>query len=88
MGCGLPVIATDSGGLQEYVVGKIVPPSNPKALADAIAEMSELSRVDYRILSEHALKRADSFSWHYITERRVEYYLKAIAHRNEFKLPN
>lgn len=85
MGCGLPVIATDSGGLPEYVVGKIVPPDDPQALADAIAEMADLNRVQYRALSEHAFERANSFSWHYIAERRVEYYQKAIAQHKSLK---
>lgn len=42
MSCGLPVVATRVGGIPEVVVdgetGQIVPPSDPAALANALAE--------------------------------------------------
>jgi glycosyltransferase involved in cell wall biosynthesis len=44
MSCGLPVVGTDQGGLVDYItpdVGRLVPPEDPKSLADAI--LSELS---------------------------------------------
>jgi glycosyltransferase involved in cell wall biosynthesis len=43
MACGLPVLATDVGGtaeaVQEGVTGRLVPPSDPDALAGALAAM-------------------------------------------------
>jgi len=50
MACGLPVIATDVGGISEIMAddyGKVVPPDNPAALAEAVLEFSnrELSGV-------------------------------------------
>jgi glycosyltransferase involved in cell wall biosynthesis len=43
MACGLPVVATAVGGnveiVQDGVNGLLVPPSNPGALASAIAEL-------------------------------------------------
>lgn len=43
MASGLPVIATKVGGIPEVMIeglGSIVPPDNPKALADAIVDLS------------------------------------------------
>lgn len=44
MSCGLPVVATNVGGVPEVVAngrtGLLVPPRNPKALAEAIQELA------------------------------------------------
>ncbi len=45
MGCGLPVVATRSGGIVEIVddkvTGLLVPPLNPEALAEALRQLIE-----------------------------------------------
>ena len=45
LACGVPVIASDVGGLKEYIVDKetgfIVPPGNSKSLAQAILNVLE-----------------------------------------------
>jgi glycosyltransferase involved in cell wall biosynthesis len=46
MACGLPVIATNVGGISEILVkgyGKLVPANNPVALADAIYEFADIN---------------------------------------------
>jgi glycosyltransferase involved in cell wall biosynthesis len=46
MACGLPVIATNVGGISEILVkgyGKLVPANNPVALADAICEFADIN---------------------------------------------
>jgi glycosyltransferase involved in cell wall biosynthesis len=44
MGAGLPVIATDNGGVSEQVIdgqtGRLVPPRDPPSLADALANLA------------------------------------------------
>ena len=44
MACGLPVIATDVGGINEVVMenyGKLVPPNQPELLAKAVLEFAD-----------------------------------------------
>jgi glycosyltransferase involved in cell wall biosynthesis len=43
MACGLPVVATNVGGISEIMAddyGKVVPPDNPLALAEAVIDLS------------------------------------------------
>jgi glycosyltransferase involved in cell wall biosynthesis len=60
-----PVIATDVGGFAEVVVdnktGYIVPPNNPKALADAIRQFYEQDRGP--VFSEHIKTEKQKYSW-------------------------
>jgi glycosyltransferase involved in cell wall biosynthesis len=45
MGCGVPVVATRSGGIQEVVedgaTGHLVPPGSPQALAEAVEALAK-----------------------------------------------
>lgn len=44
MACGLPVVATNVGGIPEQVgdeAGRLVAPDDPRALADALAELAD-----------------------------------------------
>lgn len=79
MGCGLPIIATDSGGIKEFAVGRVIPPKNPQKLAEAIEDLLSLSKVSYHLLCEEALQRAETYSWSFITHRRVEFYKRALS---------
>jgi glycosyltransferase involved in cell wall biosynthesis len=79
MACGLPVIATNVGGISEVMVkdyGKIVPPNVPSILAEAILEFShmELSALKrgLRIMMEQ------KFSWDKNVEQLVEIYEELI----------
>ncbi|QGQ94365.1 glycosyltransferase family 1 protein [Paenibacillus psychroresistens] len=56
MSGGLPIIATDVGGIPEMVrpeIGIIVPPQNTEALKNAILTMCEL---DYKLMGQQAKK--------------------------------
>jgi glycosyltransferase involved in cell wall biosynthesis len=79
MACGLPVIATDVGGIREIVpeaYGKFVPPDSPKTMTEAVLEFSHRSTIalkkDLRIIIEQ------NFSWEKNVERLVEIYEELI----------
>lgn len=59
--CGLPVIATNVGGIPEFVKnginGMLVPPENPKALLKAIKQLLADEQL-YNTLSENGAKYA------------------------------
>jgi glycosyltransferase involved in cell wall biosynthesis len=73
--CGLPVIATDVGGVSETFVdgetGLLVPPGNPVALADGILALAHDGQ-RRRYLGEQAGKHAHI---HFGLERMTERYL-------------
>jgi glycosyltransferase involved in cell wall biosynthesis len=79
MACGLPVIATNVGGISEVMIedyGKLVSPNSPDALAEAILEFS------YREFS--ALKKdlrtriEQKYSWEKNVGKLVEIYEELI----------
>jgi glycosyltransferase involved in cell wall biosynthesis len=79
MACGLPVIATNVGGISEVMeegYGKLVPPNSPDSLAEAILEFShsELSTLknDLRAMIEQ------KYSWDRNVEKLVEIYEELI----------
>jgi glycosyltransferase involved in cell wall biosynthesis len=65
MACGIPCVVTDVGD-SAWVVGAagiVVPPDDCKALSEAIARLSRLSREDRSTLGEQARKRVvENFS--------------------------
>ena len=72
MACGLPVVATDVGGVSEAVAdgetGRLVPPGDAHALAAAIAELAGDPRA-LEAMGERARKRADE---HFSLARMVD----------------
>jgi glycosyltransferase involved in cell wall biosynthesis len=47
MACGLPVIATNVGGISEIMIkdfGKTVPANNPQTLADALIKFADTNK--------------------------------------------
>jgi len=79
MACGVPVIATNVGGISEVMqedYGKLVPPNSPDSLAEAILEFShrELSTLkkDLRAMIEQ------KYSWDKNVEKLVEIYEELI----------
>lgn len=73
---GLPVVVTDVGALGDSVrrwgIGRVVPPDDDKALADAILELLEPQR--YREASQAADSMRESLSWTHTAETTIEAY--------------
>lgn len=79
MASGLPIVASDVGGLPELVTdetGLLVPPRSPDELATAVARLAELSD-DERGAMAAASRRfvLESFAWTNIAESISEMYV-------------
>jgi glycosyltransferase involved in cell wall biosynthesis len=79
MACGLPVIATDVGGIREVLsedYGKLVPPNQPELFAKAILDFAAVDfssrKKELRTMME------EKFSWDANVERLVEIYEELI----------
>jgi len=79
MACGLPVIATDVGGIREILVedyGKLVLPNQPELLAEAVLDFAS---VDFSSRREELRAMVEKrFSWDANVERLVEIYEELI----------
>ncbi|MBN2120510.1 MAG: glycosyltransferase family 4 protein, partial [Candidatus Omnitrophica bacterium] len=65
LACGLPVVATDVGGVRQYLdetCGILVSKKDPKAMADEVIELFE-NKPLRKAMSEKAREKALSFSW-------------------------
>ena len=73
--CGLPVVATDVGGVKELIIeGGVVPPKSPELLANKIIEVLE-SEFDREAIAGAAKK---IFSYEAIGHQIYEVYQKII----------
>jgi alpha-1,6-mannosyltransferase len=74
MACGLPVIGAQAAGLAELVspdVGLLVPPRDPRALADGIVALYER---DAAALGVRARRLAERYAWGPLVGRIVDRY--------------
>jgi glycosyltransferase involved in cell wall biosynthesis len=79
MACGLPIIATDVGGIREIVYrdyGRLVPPDNPQLLADEILTVSRMKLAKARH-ELHALMK-QKHSWEANTAKLIKIYEELI----------
>jgi glycosyltransferase involved in cell wall biosynthesis len=79
MACGLPVIATDVGGISEVLIekwGRLVPDNQPELLAKAVLEFAEVDFSSRR--KELRATMEEKFSWNKNVERLVEIYEELI----------
>ena len=80
MELGLPVVASNVGGIPDVVVdgvsGILVPEKDPKALADAYKRLAESSEFTEKILAGAQQRIDECFSWDKIIERQVAVYEK------------
>lgn len=80
MACGVPVICTTGGALPEVVgdAGRLVPPANEQALAEAIIDLLERPEAAIE-LGQAGYRRVQSqFTWAKAAERTVEAYREVI----------
>ncbi|MDR2202993.1 MAG: glycosyltransferase family 4 protein [Nitrososphaerota archaeon] len=77
MACGLPVIATNVGGISEIMIkdfGKLVPANNPQTLADAIIEFADTNKSADEL---HAIVETQ-YSWDKNVSQLIELYEELI----------
>ncbi|MDF2633197.1 MAG: putative Starch synthase [Pelosinus sp.] len=74
MACGIPIVATNVGGLAEFAVGGLVEPENHVLLAEAIIRILEMGDDQYQELCHKSLDKAHQYSWSSIVDTRLKYY--------------
>jgi len=87
MRAGLPVIATDVGGVNEAVTGEngiLVPVDDSQALTDALKRMIEDRDLQIRMGTNGRKLFEEKFTFHKMMEETLAYY-KEIAGKNDWK---
>jgi glycosyltransferase involved in cell wall biosynthesis len=74
MGCGIPMVATRTGGLARLVVGSLVPIGDYRELARQILRILSLAKKEHQKLCDQAYKRAHEYSWRRIVKQRLKIY--------------
>ena len=81
MSCGLPVVATDVGGVREYVdehCAILVAPGDSQGMACAVLDLiGDRSRRERMGLASR--RRALSFDWARVAERQLDVYREVLA---------
>jgi phosphoheptose isomerase len=90
MACGTPVIGSDVGGIKYTVkdgeTGFLVPPDNPEALADRLAQVFQDPEL-LKKFSKRSLKRANEFfTWKIVAESIGDLY-QEVLHEESVTLP-
>jgi glycosyltransferase involved in cell wall biosynthesis len=81
LACGLPVVATDIGGVPDYVdetCGVLVPPKDAEAMADAVLSLLSDESMRRRMATcarTHALQ----FDWSVVTKQMHQVYAQVLA---------
>jgi len=80
---GLPVIASDTGGIRQFVrdgiTGRLVPPGDPEALAETILEIMG-NPSEAAALATRAQTEARKHDWSIIAERFSRLYETVVKH--------
>ena len=80
MELGLPVVASNVGGIPDVVVdgvsGILVPEKNAKALADAYKRLADDPELVKKLLAGAQQRIAECFTWDGIVERQIAVYNK------------
>lgn len=84
MACGLPIIFTRSGGLEEFAIGKVIDKENPEMFKKALLELVHMDKEQFYKLSQKAIEVAHQFSWARISKKRLEYYDRVLEDNPKF----
>ncbi len=80
--CGIPAVASDVGGVREWIDhgrnGVLVPPADPSALAEALAGLLRQPE-NVRRMGEAARQKALQTSWSAVADRYAEFTQQALA---------
>jgi glycosyltransferase involved in cell wall biosynthesis len=80
---GLPLVASDAGGICDIVIdrktGLLVPEKNPEALAAAIKELAENEGLRKKLAAGASEHIRENFSWDAIIEKQIGCYAKLIG---------
>lgn len=80
MGCGTPVVGTNTGALLEFVVGSVqIEPEDDHSLAKAILNYLNLAAKEKELKRKEAVAKAKQYSWLAMTKKRVVFYQEAQA---------
>ena len=83
MELGLPIVASNVGGIPDVVIdgesGILVPEKNPVALADAFKRLAADPSLTEHLLAGARKRISDCFTWDGIIERQIEVYKKVIS---------
>jgi hypothetical protein len=78
MASGLPIIASDVGGLREVVeddrTGIVVSPASPEKIASAIHRLAESSDLRSRMGAAARARAAENYSMHEMAARTLALY--------------
>lgn len=86
MGCKIPVIYTNTGGLAKFAIGCKIEPNSPQQLYQAILELINLNSNEYDNLSNKAYSEAIKHSWKKIVEQRLQFYKLLLQKYGKFYL--
>jgi glycosyltransferase involved in cell wall biosynthesis len=81
MACGLPVVASDVGGVRDYAdetCSVLVPPGDPETMADAVVDLVS-DEVRRTRLGTGAYRKAQDYSWENIIDQLKEVYTVILA---------
>lgn len=85
MAAGIPVIASNVGGIPEIITdhenGILVPSQNPGMIADSVFELASNEKL-YDKISKNGKSRAQEFSWDKFAKETIDVYLKCLNNCN------
>lgn len=80
MGCGTPVVGTNTGALPEFVVGSAeIEPEDDYSLAKAVLNYLNLTAKEKELKRKQALTKAKKYSWLAMTKKRIVFYQEAAS---------